>query len=58
MSAEGYLLPAEVRALLLETDERIKKLTRQRDELDATIADLLALSDTARGELSRLPPEG
>lgn len=37
---------------------QLDALTRQRDELDATISDLLALRATAEGELAKLPPEG
>ena len=48
----------QLQTFLTMADRQLGELTRQRDELDATIADLLALSDTARGELSRLPPEG
>lgn len=48
----------QLQTFLTLAERQLGELTRQRDELDATIADLLALSDTARGELSRLPPEG
>ena len=48
----------QLQTFLTLAERQLGELTRQRDELDATIADLLALSATARGELSRLPPEG
>lgn len=48
----------QLQTFLTMAGRQLGELTRQRDELDATIADLLALSATAQGELSRLPPEG
>ena len=48
----------QLQTFLTMAERQLGELTRQRDDLDATIADLLALSATARGELSRLPPEG
>ena len=47
----------QLQTFLTMAERQLGELTRQRDELDATIADLLALSGTARGELARLPRE-
>lgn len=48
----------QLQTFLTLAGRQLGELTRQRDELDATIADLRALSATAQAELSRLPPEG
>ncbi|MEY4984468.1 MAG: hypothetical protein RIR62_2734 [Pseudomonadota bacterium] len=38
-------------------DRQVAELTRQRDELAVTLADLKALRETAVAELGKLPPD-
>jgi DNA-binding transcriptional MerR regulator len=45
----------QLETFLTLADRQLGELTRQRDEIEATIADLQALRGTAVAELSRLP---
>jgi len=45
----------QLETFLTLADRQLGELTRQRDEIEATIADLQALRGTAEAELARLP---
>lgn len=47
----------QLQTFLTLADRQLGELTRQRDEIDATIADLRALRGTAETEIARLPKE-